>query len=75
MANHGYCHRCWWWEQKRKASDLEHSEGVCWFASCNSYQHFTKGDSYCPDYENRQKGELQNCCTITEFIAKTDKKI
>lgn len=43
--NHGYCYKCAFW------STLIY--GLCLFQSNKNYNHYTKHDSYCPDYTNK----------------------
>ena len=45
MANHGYCYKCAFWSKI--------VWGLCLFQSNKNYNHYTKHDSYCPDYTNK----------------------
>lgn len=62
MPNHGYCKNCWWWLPVEKECT-----GVCHMQSAG-YTHWTKENSYCPDYINRKKGNKKE--TIEEWIFK-----
>lgn len=52
MPNHGYCRNCWW-----------HKDGICYMQFV-----YTKDDSYCPDYVNRNK--LNKKGTLDDLITK-----
>lgn len=48
--NHGYCYKCVFW------SKLIY--GLCLFHSKKLYKHYTKPNSYCPDY-TKQNNSLK----------------
>ncbi len=52
MPNHGYCRNCWWYK-----------DGICYMQFV-----YTKDDSYCPDYVNKNK--LNKKGTLDDLITK-----
>ena len=71
--NHGYCKNCWWLEESSQeftivtANGLKKfpCEGLCWM-----HGGMVNGDSYCPDYYDREYGNIESKMTLQEWIDK-----
>lgn len=71
--NHGYCEKCWWWQETQETQETQEKSllrknakvGFCHFANLD-YIYF---DSYCPDYVNRIRENKAG--TLQDFLKKT----
>lgn len=75
--NHGYCINCWWYQFITGRHYVPTMYGLkemlgngkCYMQTSDD-GNFTrvKGDSYCPDYLNRKKGDKIQKMTLEEWI-------
>lgn len=69
MPNHGYCKNCWWWKTFHTAMPHQVDEtGKCYMHSVGGSPEYTSEHSYCPDYYNRKKGNMEQKQTLEEWI-------
>lgn len=78
--NHGYCINCWWykalkgkyWIATKKGAIEKLGSGKCYMHNGgNSVRvdySVVDGDSYCPDYYNRKRGNKEQKMTLEEWI-------
>ena len=84
--NHGRCKNCWWYKVTHGegykvigARLVKHDgEGVCYMhttSPCTDYEekHIVKGDSYCPDYCNRERTNRKDKMTLEEWLENLNK--
>lgn len=81
--NHGLCKNCWWYKVTKGEGYkfvgnhlVRHSgEGICYMQTINpcsgiEERYITNGDSYCPDYCNREKTNKTDKLTLEEWLLK-----
>lgn len=79
--NHGRCKNCWWYKvthgegYKVVCGHLvkHEDEGVCYMHTtfpCTVYEekHIVGGDSWCPDYCNRERTNKKDKMTLEEWL-------
>ena len=75
--NHGKCINCWWYLSIKGRNYIVTNSGIKEkFGSSKCYMHngdvddFTtvEGDSYCPDYYNRKRGNKEQKMTLGDWI-------
>ena len=75
--NHGYCINCWWYKSIKGKHYIITNRGLRErFGNGKCYMHnsedgnFTniEGDSYCPDYLNREHGNKVQKMTLEEWL-------
>ena len=74
--NHGLCINCWWYQLIQGRNYIITNHGLVEKLGCGRcYMHkseegdFTtvEGDSYCPDYYNRKRGNKEQKMTLEEW--------
>ena len=75
--NHGYCINCWWYKARLGKYHTVTVKGLKEkFGFGNCYMHNSEegdfsrveGDSYCPDYFNRKRGDKEQKMTLEQWI-------
>lgn len=75
--NHGYCINCWWYKVIKDRHYIPTKDGLkeklgngkC-FIHVSDEGNFSlvDGDSYCPDYYNRKRGNKEQKKTLDEWL-------
>jgi hypothetical protein len=75
--NHGYCINCWWYKVikgrhyilTKNGLKEKLGNGKC-FMHVGDVDDFSlvDGDSYCPDYYNRKRGNKEQKKTLDEWL-------
>ena len=75
--NHGYCINCWWYKAIKGRHYIPTKDGLKEkFGNGKCFMHvsddgnfsFVDGDSYCPDYYNRKRGNKEQKKTLDEWL-------
>lgn len=79
--NHGRCVRCWWYKAITERSVSIAKSGISEkLGKGRCYMHnggndvesdytFVNGESYCPDYLNRKRGDREMGMSLDEWIS------
>lgn len=74
---HGYCINCWWYllvngqhyVVTKNGLKVNPGSGKCYMHNSEEGNYTTvQGDSYCPDYYNRKRGNKEQKITLNEWI-------
>lgn len=74
---HGYCINCWWYLPvkgrhyvvTKNGLKEELGSGKCYMHNSKEGNYTTtQGDSYCPDYYNRKRGNKEQKVTLNEWL-------
>ena len=75
--NHGYCINCWWYQVVKGRHYILTKDGFkeklgngkCYMFNSDE-GNFTRmeGDSYCPDYLNRKRGDKIQKMTLEQWL-------